>query len=121
MRTQSWVRLSWCACAVLEYSAVNCQPSCSLCSTGSQASCDGLKRVGAIIGRLPAAAWSRYWRSMASSSLTEGAFECLERVDVQFLVDALGEAVAQSRHDGEQLDGIGGAAQPLELRPVSRA
>jgi hypothetical protein len=50
-----------------------------------------------------------------------GELERLERVHVQFLVDALGEPVAEARHGGQQLYRVGVAAQPLELDPPSRA
>ena len=48
-------------------------------------------------------------------------FERLERVDVQFLVDALRETMTQAGHGGIQLHGIGRAAQPFELCPVAGA
>jgi hypothetical protein len=48
-------------------------------------------------------------------------FQRFERVDVQFLVDAFGEPVAESRHRREQLHGIRSAAQPFELRPAPGA
>ena len=43
-----------CAFAVFENSAVKCQSSRLVCSTGSQALCSGLKRRGAIVGNAPA-------------------------------------------------------------------
>jgi hypothetical protein len=48
-----------------------------------------------------------------------GQFESFERVEVQFFVNAFGEAMAEARHHGEQRDRIRSAAQPFELRPVT--
>ena len=48
-------------------------------------------------------------------------FESFERIEVQFFVNAFGEAMAEARHHRKQRDGIRGPAQPFELRPVSGA
>ena len=53
--------------------------------------------------------------------VVRGEFQRFERVDVKFFMDAFGEAVAQARDDGEQLDRVSGAAQSFELRPVPGA
>ena len=44
--------------------------------------------------------------------------ETLERVHLQLLVDALGEAMTEAGHGCQQLHRIGAAAQALELRPA---
>ena len=48
-----------------------------------------------------------------------GEFKPLERIDMQFVMDALREPGADTRNGLQALDRIEGTAQALELRPAA--
>jgi len=66
------------------------------------------------------AAWADT-RHVLEPAVMRSQFESFERIEVQFFVNAFGQAMAEARHHRKQCDGIRGAAQSLELRPVSGA
>ena len=51
-------------------------------------------------------------------AVVRNQFEAFERFHLQFVVDALGKAMTESRYGSEQLHRVGAAAQALELRPA---
>ena len=48
-----------------------------------------------------------------------GCLETVERVDVQFFVDAFRETMTEAGHSGKQLHWIDRATESLELCPVT--
>ena len=60
-------------------------------------------------------------RHALQSSITRRNFQCLERVDFQFFVNAFGKAMPEPRHPREKRHGISGAAQTFQLHPLAGA
>ena len=79
-----------------------------------------MQHLNDLVVALDGAAWADT-RHVLEPAVMRGQFESFERVEVQFFVNAFGEAMAEARHYRKQCDGIRSAAQALQLRPVPGA